>query len=326
MLTIVALALPLMIRLPRPALIRELPSQETISHLVLNIPLTFAVSLGRWPYSIDIPGQINIVLKVSKIKPIKDVSVAWDMKQALNGLRDHVCYSPKESSLQIHTMTSVTALCPDFAGRSAAVQRTIFRSTLLNIIQGQDTYGPAALWGKISHRVTGRTIGSIESELFADGDIVPPKAEGSWPRNDISTDIRPSHGRLSVRIQTTGPTLDTWDTFWYLYILMDFIQLVEKLEAQQPAQSFERVLSKQTSRVGFVVNKPPGGPPSNGDMVMLLQEIWIIVKEFGVRLLQFQLLNARKEVLGVGQLDRAPNGQTIAALGDGTEIGKGGTN
>ena len=276
---------------------------------------TYAVgrpSAKKWPEMVDVFQHPEFVIKISKVQPLTDSNQVRDMLEVYRGLRQAACNSPRERNLQTHTMTEATVFCPDPEGMTKNLQVSILRTAVFALVIGQNTIGPAAVSGTITHSDTGLVFGNIESRVW---DEMPPTKREPWPGVRIYYPIQGNKNQRTLSVRSRGETLDNWDTLWFRYLL-GLVALGLRGREAEPAEQLETTMKPQLARVRFLVVSHASVTPSVGDVQDALRLLTVVIKKYGAKEMELNLMTSQHEVLGVGFWDRLSNIQNATAMGN----------
>ncbi|KAI4233468.1 MAG: hypothetical protein L6R40_007065 [Gallowayella cf. fulva] len=249
---------------------------------------------AHWPTGLVVPNYSNFILHIETVKPLTDKAQARDMKNAFHALQ-RPCFNPSDESLQRHTMTTARVHCNvHIPIAEQQLQMAVMASAMEALERAQDTYGPAAVWGKASQSGSDISYGDFESQLWWD---VPAKAPRQWPKKIVKLEVPLSDG-LHFRLESRGETLDNWSTFWLSWCCAEqILALLQIPDRSKPAASFFAVLNPQLVGVRFIVGALQ---PTIAQLISALRVLASWFDVHGARELEFNLLNVHGEVVGIG--------------------------
>ena len=271
------------------------------------------ISAPLWPSRLRVPPYNDVVIDVVREQPLTDVSQVAEIKEALLKLRPKVC-TDRQGRRQIiqrsrvaHTWTEIFALCED-EGFDLQDQKAKLTAALRVLYQGQETYGPAAIYGEInSVGINPRRIGQIGAHVLS----VPPTPQADWPEVGVIILRIYASETLRLRVQTVSahPTLDVWDTMWFRKLCeqTQFWLRDQVLPPQTPMRSFWIQLDpywKQQITIRFEpLNIQRGEVATIEVLTNIMQTLISILDYYGARPMIFSVLSNEGGYIGVGYLE-----------------------
>ncbi|KAL8733540.1 MAG: hypothetical protein Q9181_003539 [Wetmoreana brouardii] len=174
------------------------------------------------------------------------------------------------------------------------------------LIQGQRTYGPAGIWGRVVARGNERIeYGRLNAHISSS----PPIATEEWPSDTLTYSI-PGTPFVGLRIQTTGPTLDNWDRFWFDLLWQAVLVWLPSTGAPLAAANHFTMPSNPVFGEGLLVSYYPNAVagqtlPTIQMLISVIRIVQTTVSRFGARVLVFYIAD-NQHVHGLGSIQFAP--------------------
>ena len=264
------------------------------------------------------------------------------MKEALRNLQLEVCTDRQgrrqviQRAMAVHTWTQIFALCED-VGLDLQDQKAKLTAALRVLYEGQEAYGPAAIYGQItSLGINPRGIGQVGAHVLN----VPPTPRANWPERGLIILRIHASNTLRLRVQTVPaqPTLDIWNTMWFRKLCEQTQHWLrdQSLPPQTPMRSFWVQLDPYWQQKITVRFEPlnvarTGAVATIEVLVNVMETLMNILDQFGARPMIFSVLNNQGSHIGVGYLEYGevppqlglPNATAIDLINQTAVLGEG---
>lgn len=279
-----------------------------------------------WPPVLEVPSLKTTSIIDLETMLLADAAQAADMQTALLDMQGKVYlhHNGEKLPLQVskvpHTWTEISAFCEEVKDLKPKDQHALMADALQVIYEGQTTYGAAGVNGTVISDVEPPIVGQLWARLQK----VPPKPPSSWSEDSIRLRVVDSPG-LRIRIDTSrvpspdtpssstspgssaSPTLDNWDTAWFIKLCEETIKRLERLGSpQETIGPFWYPLDpywQQEITVRFrPIILPWAEQPTVAILINVMRTLIIVFEERGARELDFNLLNDENGHIGVGYL------------------------
>lgn len=271
------------------------------------------ISAPPWPSRLGVPPYSDVVIDIIREQLLTDASQAADIKKALLKVQPKVCTDQQgqrqiiQRSRVAHTWTEIFALCEN-EGFDLGDQKAKLSAALRVLYQGQEAYGPAAIYGEVkSLGVNPRRIGQIGAHVLN----VPPTARSDWPEGGMIILRIHASNTLRLRVQTVPahPALDIWDTMWFSKLCeqTQYWLRSQTLPPQTPMRSFWIQLDpywKQKITIRFEPSSVPRAQVATIEVLDNVMETLISTLDYyGARPMIFSVLTNDGDDIGVGYLE-----------------------
>ena len=273
-------------------------------------------SLFRWPSILLVAHYPDMRIMVTKAEPL-DSFQAVDMISLLIDLDGKSCTNEDgervriQSSQASHTLTKIVVNCEPDVGLQLQDQTARFDAVLEVIAQGQTAYGSAAVTCEVwlwppAQSASRRSIGDISSTTAT----LQPLPVSNWTQDSIILPVThwPGWRIIVITDHILGPTLDRWDTKWFILLCAETgMDMAESWQQQRPLESFWWPLSDhwlQHITIRFKPSNMQGcAPVTVGGMIGVMKTLISLFERQGARPLRFNIVNSQGCHVGVGWIE-----------------------